>query len=249
MNLVPSCQIATFSSQRPGFKLLNKMGKAKKGTSKKLVSQKIDPTNIRFTHSRIRPFFTGCGKRIEDTLDELLTGKIVVSDLPLITVVVGADGHMFSLNNRRLYVIKELQTRGLLPDNTVEVRIKPALGRELERYTPERCSLTASIMREHPKDDSKQNQCEEASSSTPSGGKVTSVLSSAKEAPGAFEIPSFVLKKWKVLLKQAQKHPSTAVAMLDEWASQGKIDDHQQTQIMYDLGIDTTDIPKRMRRK
>lgn len=110
----------------------------------------IDPETVRFTHSKIRPFFSGCGRKIADTLDDLVTGKIQVEALPVITVTA-CHGTLFSLNNRRLYVLKELRRRGLLKDNMVRVRLKTALKREEARYTVERCSLRATIMTEYEK--------------------------------------------------------------------------------------------------
>mmetsp|Transcript_14420 Transcript_14420/g.23932 ORF Transcript_14420/g.23932 Transcript_14420/m.23932 type:complete len:203 (+) Transcript_14420:104-712(+) len=128
----------------------DKKSKGKKGpssASKNSAGVEIDPVDIRFTHARIRPFFTGCGKRIQDTIQEIIDGTITVADLPLITVIEN-EGHMFSLNNRRLYVIKHIQSLGLLQQNTITVLIKPALEREKKRYTIERCVLQAKIMKE-----------------------------------------------------------------------------------------------------
>jgi hypothetical protein len=107
----------------------------------------IDPSLVRFTHARIRPFFTGCGMRIEDTIQEIVDGTTLITDLPLITVIEN-DGDYFSLNNRRLYTIKRIQAMGLLKDNKLNVYLKPALEREKKRYTVDRCSLQAKIMPE-----------------------------------------------------------------------------------------------------
>jgi hypothetical protein len=107
----------------------------------------VDPAECYFTHSRIRPVFTGCGKRVEETLDDITQGRTRVQELPLITVI-NNDGFYFSLNNRRLYVLKQLRVRGLLKDNKVRVRFKSALDREKERYTQDRCSLSVSFLRE-----------------------------------------------------------------------------------------------------
>ncbi|KAJ1399087.1 hypothetical protein B484DRAFT_320227, partial [Ochromonadaceae sp. CCMP2298] len=106
----------------------------------------INPSVVRFTHSRVRPYFTGCGKRIEETIAEIVEGLITISDLPLITVIE-SDGQLYSLNNRRLYVIKHIQNLGLI--STVEVFVKPALEREQKKYVPERCSLQCRVMKEH----------------------------------------------------------------------------------------------------
>ena len=65
----------------------------------------------------------------------------------MITVLEN-DGFYFSLNNRRLYVLKALREGGYLEskNNLVKVRLKAPLQREIERYTIERCSLQAKIM-------------------------------------------------------------------------------------------------------
>lgn len=45
-----------------------------------------DPARIRFQHSRIRPVFSGCGRSVESTLEELRQGKLQPSDIPPIQV-------------------------------------------------------------------------------------------------------------------------------------------------------------------
>lgn len=114
---------------------------------------RINPAIVYFTHSRVRPFFTGCNKRIEETLEEILSGRTRVDQLPLISVIEN-DGHYFSLNNRRLYLFKELLKLGILTEvEGVMVYLKPALERERLRYVPERCSLHAKLMKEPAKKD------------------------------------------------------------------------------------------------
>ena len=122
------------------------MGKTKKTAGDGLID--IDPDVIRFTHARIRPYFTGCGRRVEDTLEDIIAGKMSVHDLPKITVILN-QGTYFSLNNRRLYVLKDLRLKGLLPGNVIAARVKEALEREKDRYKIERCSLVARIMKEN----------------------------------------------------------------------------------------------------
>lgn len=127
------------------------MSRAKNGKKSSVTKKgtvELDPSIIRFTHARIRPFFTGCGKRIEETIQELNDGIITIKDLPLITVIEN-DGEFFSLNNRRLYVIKLMHSLGKLGSSTIEVYTKPALEREKKRYTAQRCALHAKIMPEH----------------------------------------------------------------------------------------------------
>ena len=101
----------------------------------------IDPEQIFFTHTRIRPFFSGCGRRLVDTLESLDSGSMHVDALPQITILAtpssSKDGEYFSLNNRRLWVLKQLRAKGKLKDNLVKVRVKDALPRELDKYAKE----------------------------------------------------------------------------------------------------------------
>jgi hypothetical protein len=58
----------------------------------------------------------------------------------------------FSLNNRRLWVLKRCREEGLLlPSNLVRVRVRqPKSASEVARYTVQNCSLEATLMREPP---------------------------------------------------------------------------------------------------
>lgn len=110
-----------------------------------MMIAQLDPNFIFFTHSRIRPFFTGCGKSIQTSLNEIEQGVTSIEDIPLISVIIN-DGKYFSLNNRRLYLFKVLREKGCLPDNVVSVRVKTPLEREKLRYTPHKCSVTCTLM-------------------------------------------------------------------------------------------------------
>jgi hypothetical protein len=117
----------------------------------------LDPVRIRFQHSKIRPVFSGCGRSVEGTLQEIRDGKTHVSDLPPIQVLMGPeqeDGQKwyFSLNNRRLWVLKRLREEGLLEqyDNKVFVRVRaPKSNQERERYSVKNCALEAKIIPEN----------------------------------------------------------------------------------------------------
>ena len=76
--------------------------------------------------------------------------------LPTITILEN-DSFYFSLNNRRLYVLKELRKKGLIPNNHIKVRIKQANMQEATRYVASKCSLNASIMKEYKKSDNNNN--------------------------------------------------------------------------------------------
>jgi len=213
----------------------------------------IDCKDVRFTHSKIRPIFTGCGKRIEETLTEIREGVTMVSDLPLITVIEGADGLLFSLNNRRLYVLKQLRQEGLLVDNQVQVRIKPALARELQRYTKERCSLSASIMKEHNHNQLNKEEKKpdkkieiEIEEDEDRDGVPLSVFTGSedtlkksekgrdqeKKNTNPSKLPAIVQKAWKGLQKDVTKGGNgrkKVLGQLDEWCDHGIIDDLQRT--------------------
>ena len=106
----------------------------------------VNPSDIFFTFPRLRPKFS-CGRRVQDTLDSILSKKLRAEDLPSINVLVDpATGHMFSLNNRRLYVFKALQAEGRL--DTIPVRMKPVpqTKRMKDKYTADKCVKTARLM-------------------------------------------------------------------------------------------------------
>lgn len=129
----------------------------------------MDPSDIFFTHSRIRPQFTGCNKMIQETLDEITEGRTKIDQIPYITVIENFEKpqdedsddrksskkrakskcgepspYYFSLNNRRLFLFKTLRSMGLV--ERIKVHVKPALPREAEKYTRDRCVLMAKVM-------------------------------------------------------------------------------------------------------
>ncbi|CAJ1932940.1 unnamed protein product [Cylindrotheca closterium] len=116
----------------------------------------VDPARVRFQHSKIRPVFSGCGRSVEGTLEQIRDGRLNPSDLPPIQVIVGPpvseddDGPWyFSLNNRRLWVLKRCREEGLLPNNQIFVRVrKPKSEQEAQRYCLENCALEAKIIAE-----------------------------------------------------------------------------------------------------
>ena len=121
----------------------------------------VDPARCRFQHSKIRPYFSGCGRSVHDTLEDIKEGITKVSDLPPIQVLIGDESMddelgqwYFSLNNRRLWVLKRLREEGHLEKygNKVAVRVRrPKSQQEKERYTLENCALEAKLMPEKKK--------------------------------------------------------------------------------------------------
>lgn len=114
----------------------------------------MDPADVRFQHSRIRPFFSGCGRSLDETLQSIQDGTLQPSQLPPIQVIIGqpsdsGDPCFVSLNNRRLWILKQCRQMGLLENNQIAVRIrKPKSAAEAERYSSANCALEATIMRE-----------------------------------------------------------------------------------------------------
>ena len=182
----------------------------------------IDPNVVRFTHARVRPYFSGCGKKIEDSISELKSGTIALDDIPLITVIEN-DGHYFSLNNRRLYMFKFLNREGFLPGGIIKAYRKQALVREVRRYTIENCSLSATLMKEYRDvessvaevDDSKETNHEMLMNKT---RLLTPVSYDAKK------IHKTVSQSLKALKKQVEKGKLKAVhSQLDEWVLSGLV--------------------------
>ena len=134
----------------------------------------IDPQHIRFTHSRIRPRFSGCGRTLQSTLDAIVSGQLKPEDLPTISVVelpaendpppkfggskprrkksapatAAALPQYFSLNNRRLWVFKSARAQGILETIPARLETPTECKRLRDRFTADRCSLTAKLMRE-----------------------------------------------------------------------------------------------------
>lgn len=106
----------------------------------------VDPTTIYFTFSRIRPCFS-CGRTIESTTEQMTKCELKPTDLPLLAVFT--DGkHLYSQNNRRLYMYKQLKARGILQTVPVRLRPLPSTRRMATKYTPDKCALEATLMGE-----------------------------------------------------------------------------------------------------
>jgi len=179
----------------------------------------VDPLEVYFTHARVRPFFSGCGRRLEDTLAELLAGRMRVEELPVITILYGAGGGTmyFSLNNRRLWVLKELRKAGALENNTVRVRTKEALPREKERYTPTKCSLTATIMgpSEHKEDEEEESAQKKA---------VPASVSAPASAPVWHPTVGKAIKQLQAKMKAGgAKAERDVQARIDDWVDAGLV--------------------------
>lgn len=69
----------------------------------------LKPDIIYFTHSKIRNRFTGCGKYLTETYDEIVKNPDLINKIPKIKVIYNSETNEFySMNNRRLWVFKKL---------------------------------------------------------------------------------------------------------------------------------------------
>jgi len=105
----------------------------------------VDPNQIRFTHSKIKSIFSD-GRTVESTLEDILSGKITVEDLPRIVVHKQDDKTYYSMNNRRLWVFKECKKRNYLQTVPVRIRPMPTNKRQKDKFSTERCVLEAKFM-------------------------------------------------------------------------------------------------------
>jgi len=105
----------------------------------------IKPSDIYFTHSIISYKFTGCGKLLDETLNEIINGITSIEDIPKIKVFYTCQNGIvkyFSENNRRLWLFKNLERLGLL--DTVSVRIEKTNNK---KYIKNTYALEAKVKR------------------------------------------------------------------------------------------------------
>ncbi|KAL3877302.1 hypothetical protein ACJMK2_035032 [Sinanodonta woodiana] len=88
------------------------------------VSICIRPSDIRYTQESISCRFQ-IGKNIGTVIKEIMNEECKISDIPEIEVMV-KDGVYYSADNRRLYIFKILEAKGLVADISVRLvkRIK-----------------------------------------------------------------------------------------------------------------------------
>lgn len=103
----------------------------------------IDPSAVYFTHSKIRKQFSGNGKLLSETLEEVLNGTTKVEAIPKIRVIFDGSRY-YSMNNRRLWVYKELQKRGKLA--TVKVELRRAESKSEARLGQQTLALEAKAI-------------------------------------------------------------------------------------------------------
>lgn len=102
----------------------------------------IDPNVIYFTHSKLRKQFSD-GKFVEETLKEVIDGNLKVEDLPKIKIMYDPTTERYiSMNNRRLWVFKQLSSLGKLKSITANLEYVKGKDNKLSKNT---YSLTAKL--------------------------------------------------------------------------------------------------------
>ncbi len=94
------------------------------------------PSHIYFTHSVINYKFSGCGKLLENSLNELITNPKLIYTIPQIKVFYIINNNnikYYSENNRRLWLFKELEKKGLL--DKINVRLEKAKNAKYYKNT------------------------------------------------------------------------------------------------------------------
>lgn len=74
---------------------------------------KLRPSDIMYSQRTIAPHFQN-GLPLEKLRDQIYYRAISIRDIPMISVKVLPDGSYLSLDNRRLWVFKELENRGVI---------------------------------------------------------------------------------------------------------------------------------------
>jgi len=106
----------------------------------------MDPSIILFSHSKICPVFSGCNKPLKNTLKEIKDGVLKIGSLPTITIIKNNNDAYISLNNRRLWILKECKILGLLDVIKVNIKDFSKLSkREQYRYNNNTYSAEAKL--------------------------------------------------------------------------------------------------------
>ncbi|RIB26487.1 hypothetical protein C2G38_2163223 [Gigaspora rosea] len=81
--------------------------------SKKDFDYMLDPQQILFTQAQINSYFLGDdGFTVEDTINDLVTGKLKPQDLLIIRICLNEDNQYISADNRRLYCYQQAIQKG-----------------------------------------------------------------------------------------------------------------------------------------
>lgn len=173
---------------------------------------------------------------MEDTLTQLKTGQIEVEAIPFITVIEN-DGRYYSLNNRRLFVFKALRELNLLPSNEIHVRVKQPLEREKLKYTPDHCSLTATIMVERPTTNAIITDCGEHDAAVDDDSNNPPTKSGSKKVITP-ALPKEILREIPNLTKLVELGKQKKVTdIINQWVHNRTIEPSQVSFIKAEIGL------------
>lgn len=80
---------------------------------RKMAVYRLRPSDIMYSQRTIAPHFQN-GLPLEKLRDQICYRAISIRDIPMISVKFLPDGSYLSLDNRRLWVFKELENRGVI---------------------------------------------------------------------------------------------------------------------------------------
>ena len=189
-----------------------------------------------------------------ETLSDIIEGRLQLEELPLITVI-NNNGFYFSLNNRRLFVLKALRDAGhLIPlNNIVKVRVKAPLPREIERYTIERCCLQARIMNakeekmtaEDDNDNDKIEERDPDDNQSLDHLNVSSIPPATKESHVSSHNIALYHPHIQTSLRNLQKLIAKSkfkavVEQINEWLQDTKLDRNQLSGLLEVIGLESS---------
>jgi hypothetical protein len=96
------------------YKIKNTLLKLKLAEQKNILIE-LNPFEILFSQANINDEFRS-GKKVEDTIKELVEGITIIEEIPTIQVCL-IDNIFYSSDNRRLYCIQTAMKRGLQVEN------------------------------------------------------------------------------------------------------------------------------------
>ena len=92
----------------------------------------VDPFKVRFTHDSISAVFgtpPHKGNSLDETIERVISGELRLEDFPPM-VVFRENGVLYSLSNRRLYLMRVLRSHRIV--HTVQARIVGGRHREYD---------------------------------------------------------------------------------------------------------------------
>ena len=105
---------------------------------------KLAPSKIRFMHHKINSQFKN-GNSVNKTILKIKNSVMDINVLPKIRVV-RKDGFYYAFDNRRLYVYRVLQFKGVL--EKVEVELAPLRYFQQDRFTTENNGESIKLVRD-----------------------------------------------------------------------------------------------------